>query len=95
MSSTLGGMADQRLGEKDAKPIEEAARELESPMKSRKSNRTQSVMSHESKNSRADQMNDMLGYLDEVNLLIKDEEWYNIPAPIRKTCEGIIGFQGK
>ena len=28
-----------------------------------------------------------------MKLLIVEEDWYNIPAPIRVTCEGIISFQ--
>ena len=26
----------------------------------------------------------------EVTHLIKDDEWFNIPAPIREACEGLI-----
>ena len=64
LSSTLGA-GEARLGDHNAATIQEASRELESPMKSRRS-KNSSVMSNESKNSRADQMNDMLGYLEDV-----------------------------
>ena len=30
------------------------------------------------------------GYMNEVNNLIKDEDWFNIPAPIREACDGVI-----
>jgi hypothetical protein len=34
----------------------------------------------------------MLEKIDEVNKLIKITDWFNIPRPIRTTCEGIIAF---
>ena len=40
-------------------------------------------------------MNEVMRYIDEANHLIKDDEWFNIPAPIRVTCEGIISFSEK
>ena len=43
-----------------------------------------------SSNSAAQAKVEMYGYMDEVNHLIKDEDWFNIPAPIRDACDGII-----
>ena len=40
-------------------------------------------------------MNEVMRYIDDVNHLIKDDDWFNIPAPIRVTCEGIITFTEK
>lgn len=37
-------------------------------------------------------MTEITAYIDEVNALIKDDEWFNIPMPVRSTCEGIIKF---
>ena len=42
-----------------------------------------------------DLLGELRGYIGEANTLIKDEEWYNIPAPVRTTCEGIINFNEK
>ena len=46
-----------------------------------------------SMNSKTENMNQLLELVDDLMVLIKDDEWYNIPAPIRTTCEGIISFQ--
>lgn len=36
-----------------------------------------------------------MALMEEVRMLIKEEDWHNIPAPIRTTCEGIINFQAQ
>ena len=50
------------------------------------------MQSNYSQNSRLEQTTELMGYLDEAHGLIKEEEWYNIPAPVRDTCTGIINF---
>ena len=37
----------------------------------------------------------MMRHFEEVQALIVEDEWYNIPACIKKTCEGIIAFSEK
>ena len=51
-----------------------------------------SVQSMYSNESRENLAKDIMNELETVHALIKDDEWYNIPAPIRSTCEGIIAF---
>ena len=46
-----------------------------------------------SQSSRSNLARDIMTEIDNINALIVEEEWHNIPAPIRKTCEGIIAFQ--
>ena len=50
-------------------------------------------MSIPSQNSKAENLNDILVLCEELKSLIIGEEWHNIPAPVRATCEGIIDFQ--
>ena len=52
-------------------------------------------MSSYSTNSRLDLLGELRGFIEEAQNLIKDEQWFNIPAPIRTTCEGIIHFNEK
>ena len=33
--------------------------------------------------------------MNEVNYLIKEEEWHNIPAPVKETITGLIDFTKK
>ena len=40
-------------------------------------------------------MTELATAIETMNKLIVDDEWYNIPHPIRKTCEGIILFAEK
>ena len=40
-------------------------------------------------------MNEMMNLIEEMKALIKDEQWHNIPIPVRVTCEGIMAFQEK
>ena len=37
----------------------------------------------------------MMNLIEEMKALIKDEQWHNIPIPVRVTCEGIMAFQEK
>ena len=50
------------------------------------------VTSSCSTNSREELAYDLELEIKTVNALIKDDEWFNIPAAIRSTCEGIIKF---
>ena len=54
--------------------------------------RPNSIMSIPSKDSKAENLNDILALCEELKFLIKEGEWNNIPAPVRATCEGIIDF---
>ena len=73
--------------------VEEDTHEtLESPMKSQNAGHDSQLSMRSSVNSRTEQMNEMMNHIDEMKKLIKDEEWYNIPVPIRITCEGIMEF---
>ena len=38
------------------------------------------------------ELNELLTEMAANRHLIKDEDWYNIPAPVRTTCDGIINF---
>lgn len=59
-------------------------------------NERASMMTIRSKDSQGvEQQNEMLAHLADMHELIKEDEWFNIPAPIRRTCEGIIDFQDK
>ena len=40
-------------------------------------------------------MNEMMNHIEEMKGLIKDEEWHNIPIPVRVACEGIMAYQEK
>ena len=40
-------------------------------------------------------MNEMMNHIEEMKQPIKDEEWHNIPIPVRVACEGIMAFQEK
>ena len=48
------------------------------------------AISNLSTSSAAQERFEMEGYVNEVNNLIKDEDWFNIPAPIREACDGVI-----
>ena len=43
-----------------------------------------------SSNSVKNQWNEIQAFVYEVRSEIKDEEWFNIPQPVRTTCEGIL-----
>ena len=55
----------------------------------------ESKLTMNSQMSKVEHMNEMLILVEELGSLIKDEEWHNIPAPVRTTCEGFIAFQKK
>ena len=54
-----------------------------------------SVQSSYSNHSRENLAKEIMDELETVHSLIKDDEWFNIPAPIRDTCNGIILFTEK
>ena len=54
-----------------------------------------SVQSNYSTHSREHLQQEVESDINMVHSLIVEEEWFNIPAPVRNTCEGIILFAEK
>ena len=52
----------------------------------------ESIMTVHSQYSKNDLMTETIHAAQDLSLLIKDEDWHNIPAPIRDTCEGLVNF---
>ena len=73
--------------------IREGGSEMDSPGGDKKDARANSIMSIPSRDSGAENLQDILALCEELNFVIKDGEWHNIPAPVRRTCEVIIDFQ--
>ena len=68
--------------------------ENDSMMKSMNKTGRNSILSDGSRgsNDRNILMRDVNNYIDELNALINEDDWHNIPAPIKSTCDGIINL---
>ena len=40
-------------------------------------------------------MNEMMNHIEDMKQLIKEDEWHNIPVPVKTCCEGIMAFSEK
>lgn len=63
-----------------------------SPLASRLESGINSMMSNISSGSREQESTEIMTRIAQVAGLVKDDEWYNIPAPVRECCEGLIRF---